>query len=179
METKPKKAKKEGYIASIKRRDPAARNALAVFFLYPSCIAMRYHRFAHFCWHHHLKFLAEMAMHRARRLTGIEIHPAAKIGRNLFIDHGSGVVIGETAEIGDDCTIYHGVTLGGVSHNRRKRHPTLGNNVVVGTGAIVLGPITIHDGAKIAPGAVIRHSVEPNQIAFSDELRVFPRKKNQ
>ena len=91
---------------------------------------------------------------------------------------GNGVVIGETTEIGDDCTIYHGVTLGGVSHSHGKRHPTLGNNVVVGTGAIVLGPITINDGAKIAPGAVIRHSVEPGQIAFSDELRVFPRKKS-
>ena len=178
MESQSKKTKKEGYIASIMRRDPAARNRFAVFFLYPSCIAMRWYRFSHFCWLHHMKFLAEMAMHHANRVTGIEIHPGAKIGRNLFIDHGNGVVIGETTEIGDDCTIYHGVTLGGVSHSHGKRHPTLGNNVVVGTGAIVLGPITINDGAKIAPGAVIRHSVEPGQIAFSDELRVFPRKKS-
>ena len=139
---------------------------------------MRRYRLAHFLftkwkW----KFLAEAIMMKAKRKTGIEIHPAAKIGENLFIDHGSGVVIGETVEIGDNVTIYHGVTLGGVSWQKTKRHPTVGNDVVIGAGATLLGPITIGNGAKIAPGAVIRSDVNENCIAFSDQVKVPAKKK--
>lgn len=167
---KKKKEKKEGYYASIKRRDPAARTSWSIFWLYPSVRALRSYRLSHFLWTKwKWKFLAEWIMHRAARKTGIEIHPAAEIGENLFIDHGSGVVIGETAVIGDNCTLYHGVTLGGVDNKKVKRHPTLGNNVLVGTGAKLLGPIHIGDNAKIAPNAVIRKDVPANAVAFSDE----------
>ena len=164
------KNSKEGYLASIQRRDPAARTKWSIFWLYPSVIALRWYHLAHFFWRIHFKFLAEMIMHHARKTTGIEIHPAAKIGRNLFIDHGSGVVIGETAEIGDGCTLYHGVTLGGVSTEKVKRHPTLGKNVMVGAGAMLLGPITVGDNAKIAANAVVRKDVPADAIVFDDDV---------
>ena len=162
-----KSKKEEGYLASIQRRDPAARNKVSVFFLYPSVIALRWHKISSFFWKIHFRFLAEWIMHHARKTTGIEIHPAAKIGKRLFIDHGSGVVIGETAEIGDDVTMYHGVTLGGVSLEHKKRHPTIKNNVIIGTGATLLGPITVGENAKIAPGVILRRDVADNEIVHA------------
>jgi serine O-acetyltransferase len=142
-------------------RDPAARTRLEVFTLYPGFHALLIHRFAHRLREWNLKWLARFVSHTARWLTGIEIHPGATIGRRVFIDHGMGVVIGETAEIGDDCTLYHGVTLGGTSWNKGKRHPTLGKGVVVGAGAKILGPITIGDGAKVGSNAVVVKDVPP------------------
>jgi serine O-acetyltransferase len=136
-------------------RDPAARTRFEIITLYPGFHALLSHRLAHrlYCWN--LRWLARFVSHMARWLTGIEIHPGAKIGRRVFIDHGMGVVIGETAEIGDDCTLYHGVTLGGTSWNKGKRHPSLGRGVVVGAGAKILGPITVGDGAKVGSNAVV------------------------
>lgn len=155
----------EKYYESIKRRDPAARNNIQIFFLYPSVIALRWYKFAHFLWiKWHMKFLAELIMHSIRRRTGIEIHPAAKIGRNLFIDHGMGVVIGETTIIGDNVTLYHGVTLGGLSKEHKKRHPTIGNDVVIGAGSKILGNIIIGNNAKIGANIVIRNDVKDNEV---------------
>lgn len=152
--------KNEKYYASIKRRDPAARSNWQIFFLYPSTRVMRHYRIAHFFFTKvKCRCFAEYLMVRAKRRTGIEIHPGAKIGRNLFIDHGCGVVIGETTIIGDNVTLYHQVTLGGVSLKKGKRHPTLGNNVLIGAGAKVLGNITIGDNAKIGANAVVRANV--------------------
>lgn len=173
------KEKSEGYFDSIMRRDPAARSKWSVFWLYPSVIAIRWYHLSHFFWRIHFRFLAEMIMHHARRTTGIEIHPAAKIGRNLFVDHGSGVVIGETAEIGDNVTMYHGVTLGGVSMDKIKRHPTIGNNVLIGAGAKLLGPIKVGDNAKIAANAVVRKDVPENAIVFDEDVHVFAKPKQQ
>src|SRR5205085_5263955 len=136
-------------ITGVMARDPAARSRIEVIFCYPGFHALLFYRLAHKAWTHDRLLLGRFLSHIARWLTGIEIHPGAKIGRRLFIDHGMGVVIGETAEIGDDVTLYHGVTLGGVSWNRCKRHPTLGNNVVVGAGAKVLGPFTVGDNARV------------------------------
>ena len=136
-------------------RDPAARNTFEVITTYPGVHALLLHRFAHVLWNLDLRWLARVVSTLSRWLTGIEIHPGAKIGRRFFIDHGMGVVIGETAEIGDDCTLYHGVTLGGTSWKKGKRHPTLKNNVVVGAGAKVLGPIVLEDGARIGSNAVV------------------------
>jgi serine O-acetyltransferase len=141
-------------------RDPAARHALEVITTYPGVHAVILHRLSHGCWKIGLKWLARFISTLARWFTGIEIHPGAKIGRRLFIDHGMGVVIGETAEIGDDCTLYHGVTLGGTSWDKGKRHPTLGNNVVIGAGAKVLGPITVADNARIGSNSVVVKNVE-------------------
>jgi serine O-acetyltransferase len=129
--------------------DPAARSVLEVLTCYPGLHALWSHRISHFMWKHHLRFPARLLSHWARFFTAIEIHPGAEIGRRFFIDHGSGVVIGETAEIGEDVLIYQGVVLGGTSLNKGKRHPTIGNKVVIGTGAVVLGAITVGDGAKI------------------------------
>lgn len=140
-------------------RDPAARNVFEVITVYPGIHALLWYRIAHWLWRIHLKWLARVLSNIGRLVTGIEIHPAAKIGKRFFIDHGMGVVIGETAEIGDDCTLYHGVTLGGTSWQKGKRHPTLGNDVVVGAGAKVLGPIHIGNGARIGSNAVILTSV--------------------
>jgi serine O-acetyltransferase len=140
-------------------RDPAARHLLEVLFTYPGLHAVMWHRLAHRLWGWHLHFLARVISALSRWLTGIEIHPGAVIGRRFFIDHGMGVVIGETAIIGDDCTIYHGVTLGGTTWQKGKRHPTLKNNVVVGAGAKVLGPIEIGTGARIGSNAVIVKNV--------------------
>ncbi len=136
-------------------RDPAARNVFEILTVYPGFQAVLFHHMSHWLWNRRLKWLARFLSTLARWLTGIEIHPGAVIGRRFFIDHGMGVVIGETAVIGDDCTLYHGVTLGGTSWNKGKRHPTLGNDVVVGAGAKVLGPITIHDGGRIGSNAVV------------------------
>ena len=136
-------------------RDPAARGTFEVLTTYPGIHAMLFHRLAHGLWKRRLAWPARIVSNISRFLTGIEIHPGARIGRRFFIDHGMGVVIGETAEIGDDCTLYHGVTLGGTSWEKGKRHPTLGNDVVIGAGAKVLGPITVGDGARVGSNAVV------------------------
>jgi len=142
-------------IQTIFDKDPAARSVLEVIFCYPGLHALWFYRLAHLLWGHKLKFLARFVSHISRFLTGIEIHPGARIGRRFFIDHGSGVVIGETAEVGDDVLMYQGVVLGGTSLKKEKRHPTIGNNVVIGAGAIALGAITIGDGARIGAGSVV------------------------
>ena len=146
-------------------RDPAARSRLEIFLLYPGIHAVIYHRIAHFFYKHKLKFLARCISQWSRCWTGIEIHPGAKIGRRLVIDHGMGTVIGETAEIGDDCLIYHGVTLGGTGKDQGKRHPTIGNNVLISTGAKVLGPFKVGDNARIAANAVVLSEVPPDATA--------------
>jgi len=143
-------------------RDPAARNRFEVLTTYPGVHAVMMHRLSHRLWGWNLKWLARWLSTIVRWFTGIEIHPGARIGNRFFIDHGMGVVIGETAEIGNDCTLYHGVTLGGTSWNKGKRHPTLADNVVVGAGAKVLGPITISDGARIGSNAVVVRDVPAN-----------------
>ncbi len=143
-------------------RDPAARNAFEVLTAYPGLHAVLMHRLNHRLWRWGFKWLARILAHVARWFTGIEIHPGAEIGRRFFIDHGMGVVIGETAQIGDDCTLYHGVTLGGTSWNKGKRHPTLGNDVVVGAGAKVLGPIKLGNGSRVGSNAVVVKNVPEN-----------------
>ena len=160
---------------SIIERDPAAKSRLEVFFLYPSFKAVRAYRKAH---RHYLKghfFRARAISQRALRRTGIEIHPGAVIGKNFFIDHGSGVVIGETTEIGDNCTVYQGVTLGGTGKEDGKRHPTLGDNVMVGAGARVLGPFKVGDNSKIAANAVVLSEVPPNCTAVGVPARIVRR----
>jgi serine O-acetyltransferase len=146
-------------IQTVFQKDPAARTTLEVLLCYPGLHALWVHRVAHYLWRHKLRLLARMLSHISRFLTGIEIHPGAKIGRRCFIDHGSGVVIGETSEIGDDVLIYQGVVLGGTTLEKKKRHPTLGNGVEMGSGAIALGPITIGDGARIGSSSVVIKSV--------------------
>ena len=146
-------------IACVFDRDPAARTTFEVIVAYPGLHAIIFHRMSHALWNHGLCWLARFLSHIARWLTGIEIHPGATIGRRFFIDHGMGVVIGETAEIGDDCTLYHGVTLGGTTWNKGKRHPTLKNGVVIGAGAKVLGPITLHDDVRIGSNSVVVRDV--------------------
>ena len=155
-------------------RDPAARTRWEVITCYPGLHAIWMHRVAHACWTHGFKWLGRAISHVARWLTGIEIHPGAQIGERVFIDHGMGVVIGETAEIGDGCTIYHGVTLGGTSlYKGVKRHPTLGRNVVVGAGAKVLGGFVVGDGAKIGSNAVVTPITPPPKTkTFMPELRL-------
>lgn len=160
-------------IAVVFDRDPAARNTWEVITCYPGFHAMLFHRFAHSLWSVRLRWLARFTSHFSRWLTGIEIHPGARIGRRFFIDHGMGVVIGETAEIADDCTLYHGVTLGGTSWNKGKRHPTLEAGVVVGAGAKILGPITIGAGARIGSNAVVVKSVPPGATAIGIPARVI------
>ncbi|MCM1298868.1 MAG: serine O-acetyltransferase [Firmicutes bacterium] len=160
---------------AIIERDPAAKSRLEVYFLYPSFKAVRAYRKAH---KHYIKghfFRARAISQRALRKTGIEIHPGAVIGNNFFIDHGSGVVIGETTEIGDNCTIYQGVTLGGTGKETGKRHPTLGNNVMVGAGARVLGPFKVGDNSKIAANAVVLSEVPPNCTAVGVPARIVRR----
>ncbi|MBE6722169.1 MAG: serine O-acetyltransferase [Ruminococcaceae bacterium] len=159
-------------IDSIMERDPAARSRLEVYFLYSGFKAVRSYRKAHRLLEKGHPFLARWVSQRARHKTGIEIHPGAKIGKGLFIDHGMGVVIGETAEIGDYCTLYQGVTLGGTGKDKGKRHPTLGNNVLVGSGAKILGPMTIGDNARIAAGAVVLDAVPANATAVGVPARV-------
>ena len=157
---------------AVMERDPAARSRLEVFFLYSGFKAVRSHRRANWCYRHNLKFLARWISQRSRKKTGIEIHPGAQIGKGLFIDHGMGVVIGETAQIGDNCTLYQGVTLGGTGKDQGKRHPTLGDNVLVGAGAKVLGPFTVGDNARVAAGAVVLNAVPPNATAVGVPARV-------
>ena len=140
-------------------RDPAARSILEVLFCYPGLHALWFHRLAHYLWQHRFCFLGRCLSHLGRFITGVEIHPGAKIGRRFFIDHGMGVVIGETSEIGDDVLMYQGVVLGGTSLQKKKRHPTIGNNVVIGTAAIVLGPVTVGDGVRIGANSVVVDSV--------------------
>lgn len=157
-------------------RDPAARNAFEVVTTYPGVHAVLLHRTSHGLWTLGLKWPARLLALFARWLTGIEIHPAARIGRRFFIDHGMGVVIGETAEIGDDCTLYHGVTLGGTSWEKGKRHPTLGNDVVVGAGAKVLGPIHLGEGVRIGSNAVVVKDVAPGNTVVGIPGRVVQKK---
>ena len=147
------------------KRDPAARSKLEIFLLYAGVHATLYHRLAHWLYRHKLRFLARCVSQWSRFWTGIEIHPGATIGRRLVIDHGTGIVIGETAQLGDDVLLYQGVTLGGTGKDTGKRHPTLGNNVLVGAGAKVLGPISIHDNARIAAGAVVLQEVPEGATA--------------
>ncbi|HEX7272278.1 MAG TPA: serine O-acetyltransferase [Casimicrobiaceae bacterium] len=160
-------------IAVVFERDPAARSRWEVLTCYPGLHALTWHRWvAHPLWQANFRWLARWLSHWSRWLTGIEIHPGAAIGRRVFIDHGMGVVIGETAEIGDDCTLYHGVTLGGVKWDRVKRHPTLGRKVVVGAGAKILGPILIGDGAKIGCNAVVVRDVPAGATAVGIPGRI-------
>ncbi len=156
----------------IRDKDPAARSALEIVLLYNGFKAVRSYRKANWCYRHGLKFLARWISQRCVRRTNIEIHPGATIGRRLFIDHGTGVVIGETTIIGDDCTLYQGVTLGGTGKDTGKRHPTLGNHVMVGAGAKVLGPIVIHDNSRIAAGAVVLTEIPENATAVGVPARV-------
>ena len=162
-------------INSIRARDPAVRSAWEVIFLYPSFKAVRSYRRAHWFYERGHYFIARWISQRSRNKTGIEIHPGAKIGKGLFIDHGAGVVIGETTEIGDNCTLYQNVTLGGTGKDVGKRHPTLGNNVLVGAGARVLGPFKIGDNSKIAANAVVLEEVPPNSTAVGVPARVLKR----
>ncbi len=145
----------KGDLKAVFDRDPAVRSVFEIFFCYPGFHAMLFYRFAHRLWVNNMKFLGRFVSHVGRFMTGIEIHPGAQIGHGFFIDHGMGVVIGETAEIGDNCTLYHGVTLGGTSWAKEKRHPTLGDNVVIGSGAKVLGPFTVGDNSKIGSNSVV------------------------
>lgn len=147
---------------NICKKDPAARSILSVILLYPGFHVLVFHKIAHFLYNIHLFFIARLISQFARFITGIEIHPGATIGKRLFIDHGMGIVIGETAIIGDDCTIYHQVTLGGTGKERKKRHPTIGNNVMIGCGSKVLGNITIGDNVKIGANSVVLKDVESN-----------------
>lgn len=162
-------------ISTFKRRDPAARSTLEIFFLYPGLKAIRMHRRANWCYRRRMFFLARWISQRAARKTGIEIHPAATIGRRFFIDHGTGVVIGETAVIGDDVMIYQGVTLGGTGKDTGKRHPTIGNNVMIGAGAKVLGPFKVGDNSNIAAGAVVLDEIPPNCTAVGVPAHIVRR----
>ena len=159
-------------LAVVFDRDPAARSYLEILTTYPGVHAILFHRLAHLLWKIKLYWVARVVSHLSRLLTGIEIHPGAIIGRRFFIDHGMGVVIGETAIFGDDCTIYHGVTLGGTSWKQGKRHPTLENKVVIGAGAKVLGPITIGAGAKIGSNAVVVKDIPKNATAVGIPARI-------
>lgn len=165
-------------IMAILDRDPAAGSALEVFFLYPGFKALTRHRVAHKLYKKGFKFLATLISRRTRSKYGIEIHPAAQIGSGVVIDHGMGVVIGETAVVGDNCTIYQGVTLGGTGKDKGKRHPTLGNNVLVGAGAKVLGPFTVGDNTKIAANAVVLTEVPPDCTCVGIPARIV-KKNNQ
>lgn len=162
-------------IATFKRRDPAARSSFEIYFLYPGLKAIRLHRLANRLYRRKHYFLARWVSQYAARKTGIEIHPAATIGRRFFIDHGTGVVIGETTVIGDDVTLYQGVTLGGTGKDTGKRHPTIGNNVMIGAGAKVLGPFTVGDNSNIAAGAVVLNEIPPDSTAVGVPARVVRR----
>ncbi len=159
-------------IRAIKERDPAARNSFEIFFLYSGLHAIWWHRVSHFFYKHNLKGIARYVSQCGRFWTGIEIHPGATIGHGLFIDHGMGVVIGETTEIGDNVTIYQGVTLGGTGKDVGKRHPTIGNNVMIGSGAKVLGPFKVGDNSKIAANAVVLNEVPENSTCVGVPARI-------
>jgi serine O-acetyltransferase len=158
-------------IDTVFAKDPAAKTLWEVLFLYPGLHALWFHRIAHFLWTHSLRFLGRLVSHLNRWVTGVEIHPGAIIGSRFFIDHGMGVVIGETAEIGDDVLMYQGVVLGGTSAEKRKRHPTIGNGVVIGAGATLLGPITVGDGARIGAGSVVIKPVPSGATAVGVPAR--------
>lgn len=162
---------------AIQKRDPAAKSLIEVILLYPGYHAILFHRVAHLLYKAHLYFLARLISQISRTLTGIEIHPGAQIGKRLFIDHGMGVVIGETAIIGDDCLIYHQVTLGGMSAKDEKRHPTLGNNVMVGTGAKVLGNIHIGDNVKIGANCIVIKDVEAGKTIIGVPGEILTKKQ--
>lgn len=161
---------------AIRERDPAARSRIEVFLLYSGFHAVVNHRIAHFFHKHHMKFIARLISQTSKFFTGIEIHPGAEIGKGLLIDHGTGVVIGETAVVGDNCTIYQGVTLGGTGKDVGKRHPTIGNGVMIGAGAKVLGPFSVGDNSKIAAGAVVLAEVPPDSTAVGVPARIISRK---
>ena len=163
-------------IRTYRERDPAARSWLEVLLCYPGLHAVMWHRFSHWLWRHKLRLLGRWSSHFARWLTGIEIHPAAKLGRRLVIDHGMGVVIGETAEVGDDCYLYHQVTLGVARTSGGKRHPTVGNNVIIGAGAKVLGPISVGDNARVGSNAVVLENVPRNTTVVGIPARPVDRK---
>ncbi len=162
-------------ISTVFERDPAAKNIFEVLFCYPGLHSVWVHRFSHFLWTKHVPFFPRLISQIARAFTGIEIHPGAVIGRRFFIDHGMGVVIGETSIVGDDVTIYQYVTLGGTGKGKGKRHPTIGNNVVIGAGAIVLGPITIGDNVRIGAGAVVIKMVPENSTVVGNPGRIVVR----
>lgn len=164
-------------IRTVFDEDPAARNLLEVLFCYPGLHAIWLHRIAHFFWNHRMRFLGRLISHINRHRTDVEIHPGAKIGRRFFIDHGSGVVIGETTEIGDDVLLYQGVTLGGTGKEKGKRHPTIRNKVVVGADAIVLGAIEIGEGARIGAGSVVVKDVPPGAVVVGVPGRTVERPK--
>ena len=159
-------------VKTVFQKDPAARSWIEVVLCYPGLHAIWSHRFAHYLWKHKFYFIARLLSHITRFFTGIEIHPGAKIGRRFFIDHGMGIVIGETTEIGNDVLLYKGVVLGGTSLEKKKRHPTLGNNIIVGSNAIVMGAITIGDNARIGAASVVTHSVPANATAVGIPARV-------
>ncbi len=163
-------------IQNVFNKDPAARSLLEVLLCYPGLHALWSHRVAHFLWRHKFYLLARIIAHINRFFTGIEIHPGAKIGRRFFIDHGAGVVIGETTEIGDNVLLYQGVVLGGTTLEKKKRHPTLGNNVEMGTGAVALGPISIGDSARIGSGSVVINSIPPGATVVGIPGRVVSAK---
>ena len=160
-------------IQTVLAQDPAAKSVLEIIFLYPGVQAVWLYRLAHWLWQHNRLFLGRLVSHVNRWLTGVEIHPGAKIGRRVFIDHGMGVVIGETTEVGDDVLIYSGVVLGGTSLEKVKRHPTIGNNVMVGAGAMVLGPITVGDNAKIGAGTVVLQPVPAGVTVVGTAARII------
>lgn len=162
-------------IKAIKERDPAARNSFEVLLLYPGLHAVLWHRLSHFLYKHKFFFLARLISQIVRGFTGIEIHPGAKIGKGVFIDHGMGVIIGETAEVGDNCTIYQNVTLGGTGKDVGKRHPTIEENVMIGSGAKVLGPFTVGANSKIAANAVVLSEVPPDSTCVGVPARVVRR----
>lgn len=163
-------------------RDPAARNTLEVVLAYPGFHAILFHRIAHWLWISGLTILGRCVSHFSRFITGVEIHPGASIGKSFFIDHGMGVVIGETSEIGDHVTLYHGVTLGGTSHTRGKRHPTVGDNVIIGAGAKILGPLTVGENSKVGANSVVIVDVPanstvvgiPGKIVLKEDYPVYP-----
>jgi len=159
-------------LAAFQERDPAARSKFEIFLLYSGIHALIWHRIAHWFHLHHMKFLARWISQANRFFTGVEIHPAAKIGKGVMIDHGMGIVIGETAEVGDYCTLYQGVTLGGTGKDVGKRHPTVGNHVMIGAGAKVLGPFTVGDFSKIAANAVVLDAIPPHCTAVGVPARV-------
>ena len=162
-------------IACVKSRDPAARSVFEILFLYPGLKAIRMHRKAYWFYHHKFYFIARWISQRASRKTGIEIHPAAQIGKRFFIDHGTGVVIGETAIIGDDVTLYQGVTLGGTGKDTGKRHPTICDNVMIGSGAKILGPIVIGENSRVGAGAVVVNDIPANSTAIGIPARAVKR----
>jgi serine O-acetyltransferase len=160
-------------VQAVLDRDPAARGALEAVLFSPGMHALWMHRLNHRLWRANFRLLARILAHLTRMFTGVEIHPAARIGRRVVIDHGMGIVIGETAEVGDDVLMYHGVTLGGTGFTREKRHPTIGNKVLLGANATVLGPVQVGDGAKVGAGAVVTKPVPPGAIAVGNPAQII------